>query len=116
MTERIGRYQAMYEVVTMIPSGCVATYGQIAALAGFPGCARQVGYALSALPEGSSVPWQRVVNAQGRVSLRSGKDGYDLYQRLKLEEECVEFDQHGRIPLDRFLWKPDVTVVCTRKR
>ncbi len=64
------RYPRIYSVVRRIPNGRVATYGQIARLAGLPGGARQVGYALHALDEDSDVPWQRVVNARGRVSSR----------------------------------------------
>ena len=101
-----GRYQLIYSVVQRIPSGCVATYGQIAGLAGFEGCARQVGYALSALADSSSVPWQRVVNAQGRISPRSGGSPFDAIQRIKLEREGVVFDEQGRISLERFRWRP----------
>ena len=94
-----------------MPSGRVATYGQIAAVAGLPGQARQVGYALAALPEGSSVPWQRVINARGEVSPRSGArpDGgwIEGYQRHLLEGEGVRFDDRGRVDLGRFRWDPD---------
>ena len=82
------------------------TYGQIAALAGLSGRARQVGYALHALPDGSDVPWQRVINAKGEVSPRS-HPGWENYQRHLLEEEGVEFDGRGRIDLDHFRWDPD---------
>ncbi len=88
-----------------IPYGRVATYGQIAALAGFPGQARQVGYALHSLPEGSEVPWQRVINARGEVSLRS-EAGWEHYQRHLLEEEGVVFKDSGRVDLDRYRWEP----------
>jgi methylated-DNA-protein-cysteine methyltransferase related protein len=84
----------------------VATYGQVARLAGLPGQARLVGYALSALPERSSVPWHRVVNARGEVSPRSGDSPMAIVQRLRLERERVRFDPRGRIPLESFQWKP----------
>jgi methylated-DNA-protein-cysteine methyltransferase-like protein len=79
----------------------VATYGQVAALAGLPGAARQVGYALAALPaEAGDVPWQRVVNAKGEVSPRV-QPGADEEQRALLEAEGVRFDERGRIDLAR---------------
>lgn len=99
-------YQRIYRVITAIPPGCVATYGQVAALAGLPGHARQVGYALAALPNESDIPWQRVVNARGEVSPRAGDPGLAQgYQRHLLEEEGVVFDQRGRIDLERFQWE-----------
>jgi methylated-DNA-protein-cysteine methyltransferase-like protein len=98
--------RAIYTVVSRIPRGKVATYGQVAALAGLPGRARQVGYALSALTGRSGIPWHRVVNAQGRVSLRGGLGEGEMEQRLRLEHEGVDFDAAGRIQLERFLWRP----------
>jgi len=98
-------YQQIYRVVGMIPRGRVASYGQVARVAGLGGHARQVGYALHALPDGQQVPWHRVVNAQGRISLRAG-GGREL-QRVLLEEEGVEFDRQGRISLARFGWRPE---------
>ncbi len=97
-------YQAYYEVIRRIPRGRVATYGTVAREAGSPGRARQVGYALAALPDGHDVPWQRVVNARGEVSPRSAALGYERLQRTLLEAEGVEFDARGRIALDRFGW------------
>lgn len=99
------RYSRIFAVVRRIPTGRVATYGQVAALAGFPGHARQVGYALHSLPEGSDVPWQRVINARGEVSPRS-QGGWEHYQRHLLEEEGVAFDAAGRVDLIRFRWEP----------
>jgi methylated-DNA-protein-cysteine methyltransferase-like protein len=95
----------IYDTVKRIPRGRVATYGQIAALAGLRGHARQVGYALHALPERSGVPWHRVINAQGRISLPALDDGA-LVQRKLLEKEGVRFSRAGIIDLERFGWKP----------
>lgn len=92
-------------VVRRIPEGRVATYGQVAALAGYSGHARQVGYALHDLPEGSDVPWQRVINARGEVSPRAAP-GREGYQRHLLEEEGVLFDTRGRVDLELFRWEP----------
>lgn len=99
-------YRRIYAVVRRIPRGRVATYGQVAALAGLPGRARQVGYALHALLEGSDVPWQRVINHRGEVSPRA-EPFYEPVQRAALEAEGVAFDARGRIDLERFRWEPD---------
>jgi methylated-DNA-protein-cysteine methyltransferase-like protein len=99
------RWRRIWRQVERIPRGRVATYGQIAALAGLAGHARQVGYALAALPEGGRTPWQRVVNAKGELSTRSDFDAAPR-QRLLLLEEGVVFDAFGRIDLDRFRWRP----------
>ncbi len=101
-----GTYARIYAVVKNIPEGRVATYGQVAALAGRAGHARQVGYALHALPEGSGVPWHRVVNARGEVSLRLMPGPGDL-QKFLLEAEGVTFDHSGRISLEEYRWEPD---------
>jgi methylated-DNA-protein-cysteine methyltransferase-like protein len=79
----------------------------VAALAGIPSHARQVGYALNALPAGTSLPWHRVINAQGEISLRAAAGG-DIVQRMRLEREGVRFDQRGRVNLDTFQWTPRV--------
>jgi methylated-DNA-protein-cysteine methyltransferase related protein len=100
-----GSYARIYAVVRRIPRGRVATYGQIAELAGLPGHARQVGYALAALPEGSAVPWHRVLNARGALSLRRDSGG-EISQRLRLEQEGVRFDAGGRVALARVRWQP----------
>jgi methylated-DNA-protein-cysteine methyltransferase-like protein len=100
-------YARIYAAVRKIPRGRVATYGQIATLAGLPGHARQVGYALHALTDGR-VPWHRVVNAQGCISARADEPGGSLLQRMRLEQEGVEFDARGRIDLRRFGWKPRI--------
>lgn len=99
-----GSYRRIYAQVRRIPRGRVATYGQIARLAGLGGHARQVGYALAALSDAQSVPWHRVVNAQGEISARVESHG-ELRQRTLLERERVIFDAKGRIPLRRFQWK-----------
>jgi methylated-DNA-protein-cysteine methyltransferase-like protein len=90
--------------VRRIPRGRVATYGQIAALAGLGRQARQVGYALHALPGEGHAPWHRVVNARGAISLPP-MGGADVTQRLRLEKEGVRFDARGRIDLARYGWR-----------
>jgi methylated-DNA-protein-cysteine methyltransferase-like protein len=98
-----GLHRRIHDIVSRIPRGRVATYGQIARIAGLPGQARLVGYALHALPAGTKVPWQRVVNAQGGIST---PPGHDERQRRLLEREGIRFDARGRIPLESFQWKP----------
>jgi methylated-DNA-protein-cysteine methyltransferase-like protein len=92
-------------VVRRIPRGRVATYGQVAAVAGLAGRARQVGYALHALPDGTTVPWHRVINAAGAVSRRASP-GAELTQRQLLEREGVRFNARGRVRLDLVRWRP----------
>lgn len=99
-------HQRIYAVVSRIPRGRVATYGQVARLANLPGQARLVGYALSALPDGSRVPWHRVINAQGRISGRTGGSDWGILQRLRLAREGVVFGAKGSISLARFRWRP----------
>jgi len=118
-------YARIYAAVRRIPRGRVATYGLIARVAGLPGHARQVGYALHALRgehdeagagstrdapardtnSGRAVPWQRVINARGEISLRA-ELGAERLQRALLEQEGVVFDAAGRVSLARFLWRP----------
>lgn len=98
--------QRIYAVVRRVPRGKVATYGQIAELAGLEGQARQVGYAMAAVPSSSAVPWHRIINAQGRVSVRSAGSGSTIIQQQLLEREGVLFDGGGRVSLSRYRWKP----------
>jgi methylated-DNA-protein-cysteine methyltransferase-like protein len=96
-------YAAVYRLVAQIPYGQVTTYGQIARWLGHPSAARAVGYALHALPTGSEIPWQRVINAAGRVSSRCDRH-YEGLQRALLEAEGVKFDSYGNVDLQRFGW------------
>jgi methylated-DNA-protein-cysteine methyltransferase related protein len=96
-------YRRIYAVVRLIPCGRVATYGHVARLAGSCG-PRNVGYAMSSVPVGSDIPWHRVMNAQGRISVRS--DGEECSaQRQLLEAEGVSFSPSGRVNLDEFGWE-----------
>ena len=97
--------ERIWQVIALIPKGRVATYGQVAELAGLPGAARRVGRVLSQLPNGSRIPWHRVINASGGISLPPRSDGY-ARQRARLEREGVRFNASGRIPLRRFKWDP----------
>ena len=95
-------YHRIYRVVRHIPRGRVATYGVVARLAGRPGAARTVGWALSALPEDTDVPWWRVINAAGRISLSS--DHSAVLQRALLLREGVRFAPGGAVNLSALGW------------
>jgi methylated-DNA-protein-cysteine methyltransferase-like protein len=97
----MSRYEQIWEVVRRIPYGCVATYGQIARVAGMDGHSRLVGYALHALKPNRKVPWHRVINAQGRISLTGPSR---RRQQQLLEAEGVRFSPSGRIDLRLFQW------------
>lgn len=97
------QYDAILATVQSIPPGRVATYGQIAELAGLPGRARLVGRVLGALPPESGTPWHRVVNAKGEISLRGDGEAVEL-QQLLLQDEGVLVDNRGHIDLGRFRW------------
>ena len=106
MDDPLDQYEMIYSVVASIPRGRVATYGQVAEMAGLRGHARQVGYALKVLPDDGLVPWHRVVNAKGEVSPRAIR-GADKDQRWLLEAEGVEFDACGKLALSRYRWETD---------
>jgi methylated-DNA-protein-cysteine methyltransferase-like protein len=109
-------YRRIYAVVARIPRGRVATYGQIATLAGLPRQARLVGYALNVLPDHSGVPWHRVVNAKGQISPRSTDLGHAQIQAQLLTREGIRFI-HAAISLPRHQWRPrQPTWVSTTER
>jgi methylated-DNA-protein-cysteine methyltransferase-like protein len=102
-------YDQVYAVVRRIPRGRVTSYGRIAQMLGRPNAARAVGYALNALkgeddPRRVDIPWQRVVNSQGRISLPNTDGGADRQATL-LRAEGVTVDDALRIPLDQYLWE-----------
>ena len=98
-------YESVHALVRRIPKGRVTTYGTIAKLLGTPRGARAVGYALRALPPGSDVPWQRVVNARGQVSPRADHDAMQPdRQRIMLEREGIVFDAEHALDLRTYGW------------
>jgi methylated-DNA-protein-cysteine methyltransferase-like protein len=98
-------YQRIYRVVARIPQGRVATFGQIADLAGIPRGARQVGFALAALRDDAGrIPWHRVLNARGELSVRLER-GFESLQRNLLAREGVVFDANGRVSLHCYQWR-----------
>ncbi|MBD0336229.1 MAG: MGMT family protein [Cyanobacteria bacterium Co-bin13] len=100
-------YERIYAVVRQIPRGQVATYGQVAELAGLVGKPRLVGYALYRVDrEMEDIPWQRVINAKGEVSHSPLRNGSDYLQQAILEDEGIEFNPQGKIDLGRYRWQP----------
>jgi methylated-DNA-protein-cysteine methyltransferase-like protein len=99
-------YRKIYAVVRKIPMGKVASYGQVARVAGLERHARVVGYALHSLKNGNpeKVPWQRVINAKGYISLKDF-DGGAIIQRKLLESEGIEFGPNDKVDWNRFGWK-----------
>lgn len=95
--------EAIWTTVAHIPEGKVATYGQIATIAGFPGTARAVGRSLSKLPEGSKIPWHRVINSKGTLSFPVDSDRY-AEQKKRLQEEDICLNA-GKINLPLNQWE-----------
>ncbi|CAM4318311.1 MGMT family protein [Vibrio neonatus] len=93
----------VFALINQIPLGMVSTYGDIAKFSGFPGYARQVGAILGNLPEDSALPWHRVINSKGEISLK----GADLQrQQSRLMEEGIVFTRAGKVKLKQFRWQP----------
>ncbi|MEZ5503961.1 MAG: methylated-DNA--[protein]-cysteine S-methyltransferase [Halioglobus sp.] len=93
--------QRIWQVVAAIPPGNVSTYGKVANRAGLGRAARRVGLALRRLPVNTRIPWHRVVNAQGRISLPPASDGHKT-QLTRLVQEGISFGANGAIDLRRF--------------
>ena len=103
-TKEPSKQQKIWLTVQQIPAGKVATYGQIAELAGLAGCARLVGTTMSKLPEDSKIPWHRVINAQGKLSFSPDSKHYQE-QKLRLEAEGIKFKGLG-VALSTYRWQP----------
>ncbi|MFH8133694.1 MGMT family protein [Pantoea osteomyelitidis] len=103
MSDNHSFQQRIWQIVAAIPYGKITTYGDVARLAGSPRAARQVGGVLKRLPAGSQLPWHRVINRHGQISLT----GDDLFrQRDALEAEGIEITDDGRVALDKYRWQP----------
>lgn len=96
--------ERIWQTVSQIPSGSVASYGQVAKLAGLPNASRLVGNVLKKLPKGSQLPWHRVINAQGKISFAEGSNAY-CEQRLRLENEGLVFSGN-KLSLTKYGWRP----------
>ncbi len=100
------RNERIWATIRDIPEGCVASYGQIADIAGIPRGARQVGYALRHLPSGSSVPWYRVIQASGNIAFKAGSDAFDEQSKRLIKEDVAILN--GRIDMKKYRWQPDL--------
>ena len=96
--------EKVYMVLAAVPSGSVVTYGQVAELAGLPRAARMVGRILGNLPKGTELPWHRVINAAGKISLPENSPGFKT-QKSRLQEEGVVLN-NNRVSLKKFNWQP----------
>jgi methylated-DNA-protein-cysteine methyltransferase related protein len=98
----VNNKSAIYLALKSVPAGKVVTYGQLAKIAGLPGAARLVGTTLCQLPENTDLPWHRVINAQGKISMPENSSGYiEQIKRLKAEGVSVN---NGKIRLKEFQW------------
>ncbi|MCF7807411.1 MAG: MGMT family protein [Candidatus Marinimicrobia bacterium] len=104
-SDKQSKWQEFYAIVKQVPHGKVASYGQIATLAGYYGQARQVGYALHAVPS-DDIPWHRIINAQGKISLNLEMGG--AVQRKMLEDEGIIFSEAEVISLKKYQWVPQI--------
>jgi methylated-DNA-protein-cysteine methyltransferase-like protein len=98
-----GTNHRIWRIVSAIPEGKVATYGSVAQRAGMARAARRVGMALRGLPKNTRIPWHRVVNARGRISLPEGSESH-YTQRYRLETEGIPFRTNGTIDLRLYSW------------
>lgn len=103
--DKLNTQQKIWQVIASIPLGMVASYGQVASMAGLPNAARQVGRTLKHLPKDTRLPWHRVINAQGEISLPNSSPGHHI-QKRRLQAEGIVFNANEKINLKRFGWKP----------
>jgi len=102
--QQLLRRQQLYQTIAAIPMGKVASYGQLAALAGQVGAARWVGWCLRHLPKDSSLPWHRVITASGKLAFPPATASY-VRQRQKLEQEGVRLHNH-KVAMQQYQWRP----------
>jgi methylated-DNA-protein-cysteine methyltransferase related protein len=98
-------FQQVWRIVSLIPQGRVATYRQIAAILGNPRAARTVGWAMHSCPEELDLPWHRVINSKGKISLDAEYAGGALQEQL-LVAEGIHINRHGVIDLQKYGWRP----------
>jgi len=98
--------QRIWDTIRDVPQGSVASYGQIADIAGIPRGARQVGYALRQLPDGHDVPWHRIITASGNIAFEKGSPSYEEQVKRLLKEDVAVIA--GRVDMARYRWQPDL--------
>lgn len=106
VADRIERMHRIWDTIRDVPRGCVASYGQIAEIAGIPRGARQVGYALRHLPDGYDVPWHRIITASGKIAFEKGSPSYRKQAERLMNEEIAVVA--GRVDMGKYRWQPDL--------
>ena len=104
--DRQARMQRIWDTIRDIPKGSVASYGQIAEIAGIPRGARQVGYALRTLPDGHDVPWHRVIQASGRIAFDPNSQQFEEQKKRLMMEDVAVIS--GRVDMHKYRWQPDL--------
>jgi methylated-DNA-protein-cysteine methyltransferase-like protein len=104
--DRQARLERIYETIRDIPRGRVASYGQVAEIAGIPRGARQVGWALKHAPAGNALPWHRVITASGKIAFEAGSTQYEKQKKLLLREDVAVVA--GRIDMSKYRWEPQL--------
>ena len=104
--DRTARMQRIWETIRDIPRGSVASYGQVAEIAGIPRGARQVGYALRQLPAGHNVPWHRVLQVSGRIAFAKDSRGYREQSKRLMQEDVAVIG--GRVDMQQYRWQPNL--------
>ena len=102
--DRQARLERIYETIRDIPHGCVASYGQVAEIAGIPGGARRVGWALKHAPRGKELPWHRVITSSGRIAFEAGSVQFEKQKKLLMQEDVAVVA--GRVDMRRYRWEP----------
>jgi len=102
--DRQARLERIYETIRDIPRGCVASYGQVAEIAGIPRGARQVGWALKHAPRGKELPWHRVITSSGRIAFEVGSVQFEKQKKLLAQEDVAVVA--GRVDMRRYRWEP----------
>ncbi len=100
------RIERIWATVCDVPTGSVASYGQIAEIAGIPRGARQVGYALRQLPANTKVPWYRIIRSSGRIAFDKGSRAYNRQEKRLMMEDVVVLA--GRVDMQQYRWQPDL--------
>lgn len=104
--------EKIYALTQKIPRGRVSTYGDLAAFAGAPRAAREVGWAMHSVPPDSGVPWWRVINSKGEISARSHEDQHMREEQAKLlRDEKIEVSQTFTLDLSKYRWRPRASTI-----
>lgn len=103
--------QSVINIVNFIPKGKVVSYGQVALYAGLPRVAREVGWTLRSLPENIGIPWWRVINNEGRISIKGNKNADAEMQKRRLEQEGVEVSDLFEIDIEKYRWTADKQIL-----